>query len=238
MTIYPAIDLKDGNVVRLRQGCADAVTVYGCDPVSVAQRWEREGAEWLHVVDLDGAFTGEPRNWDAVCAILQAVKIPVQFGGGLRSAGQVAEALAMGVARCVIGTRACDRAFVETLVDRFGSKVAVGVDARDGLVTVKGWVEKTAWSAVDFAQQISRVGVRTIIFTDVATDGTLRGPNFGAIAAVCDAVDCDVIASGGVASAADVRQLRELGRANLVGVIIGRALYDGRVVLKEVLCGK
>ena len=238
MIIYPAIDLKNGQVVRLHQGRAAATTVYGDDPAAGARRWAEQGAQWLHVVDLDGAFGGEPKNWDSVRAILSAVKIPVQLGGGLRTRQQIADALAMGVKRVVVGTKACESpVFIGTLVKEFGDRIAVGIDARDGFVAVRGWVEKTALPAVEFAGQISRLGVRTIIFTDIATDGTLTGPNFKAVSAVCAAVDCNVIASGGVAVAADVVQLRELSRqqANLAGVIIGKALYDGRVDLKSVL---
>ena len=238
MIIYPAIDLKNGQVVRLHQGRADATTVYGDDPAAGARRWAEQGAQWLHVVDLDGAFGGEPKNWESVRSILSAVKIPVQLGGGLRTRQQIADALAMGVKRVVVGTKACESpVFISELVKEFGDRIAVGIDARDGFVAVKGWVEKTALPAVEFAGQISRLGVRTIIFTDIATDGTLTGPNFKAVSAVCAAVNCNVIASGGVAVASDVTQLRELSRqhANLAGVIIGKALYDGRVDLKSVL---
>ena len=235
MTIYPAIDLKGGRVVRLHQGRADAETVYGNDPASAARDWVGQGAQWLHFVDLDGAFTGEPRNWDCVRAILGAVRIPVQLGGGLRTRQQISDALGMGLSRCVVGTKACEPAFVKTLVAEFGERVAVGIDARDGFVAVKGWVEKTSLAAVEFAQQISELGVRTIIFTDIATDGTLTGPNYKAVSAVCGAVKCNIIASGGVSTSDDVRCLRELKRPNLAGVIIGKALYDGRVQLKDVL---
>ncbi len=235
MTIYPAIDLKGARVVRLHQGRADAETVYGNDPASAARDWVEQGAQWLHVVDLDGAFSGEPRNWDCVRAVLTAVNIPVQLGGGLRTRQQIADALAMGVSRCVVGTKACEPAFVKSLVAEFGAKIAVGVDARDGFVAVKGWVEKTLLAAVEFARQISGLGVRTIIFTDISTDGALTGPNLKAVSAVCAAVKCDIIASGGVSTADDVRRLRELKHPNLTGVIIGKALYDGRVQLKDVL---
>ena len=237
-TIYPAIDLKNGQIVRLHQGRADATTVYCNDPAAGARRWSEQGAQWLHVVDLDGAFGGEPRNWESVRAILGAVKIPVQLGGGLRTRQQIADALAMGVKRVVVGTKACESPdFISTLVKEFGDRIAVGIDARDGFVAVKGWVEKTALAAVEFATQISRLGVGTIIFTDIATDGTLTGPNFKAVAAVCTAVDCNVIASGGVAVAADVKQLRDLANAhpNLAGVIIGKALYDGRIDLRQLV---
>src|SRR5437867_10779191 len=234
--IYPAIDLKAGKVVRLQQGRADAETVYSDDPVAVARRWEEEGARYLHVVDLDGAFEGAPRNWDRVKDILKAVEIPVQLGGGLRSRSHIEEAMAMGVTRCVVGTKACESPdFVAGLANDFGLHIAVGIDARDGFVAVKGWTEKTKLSAVEFAQQISGLGVPHIIFTDVATDGMMAGPNYFALAAVCTAVSCFVIASGGVGSADHVRRLRRVAEQhdNLTGVIIGKALYDGRLDLKQ-----
>jgi phosphoribosylformimino-5-aminoimidazole carboxamide ribotide isomerase len=234
--IYPAIDLKGGKVVRLRQGQADAQTTYSDDPVGVARRWEDEGARFLHVVDLDGAFEGTPRNWESLREILKAVRIPVQLGGGLRSRSQIEDALAMGVTRCVVGTKACESPlFVEELADALGARIAVGIDARDGLVAVKGWTEKTKLGAAEFARQVSDLGAQHIIFTDVATDGMLTGPNYIAIAGICDAVNCFVIASGGVGSADHVRRLRALSeqRDNLTGVIIGKALYDGQIALSQ-----
>ncbi len=236
--IFPAIDLKGGRVVRLQQGRADAETVYGDDPAAMARRWEDQGARYLHVVDLDGAFEGEPRNWNCVQAILKAVRIPLQVGGGLRTRDQIEAILGMGVSRVVLGTRACDAPeLVGDLAAEFGPRIVVGVDARDGFVAVKGWTQRTAWTAVEFAQEVDRLGVQTIVFTDVSTDGMLHGPNYLALSAVCGAVKCDVIASGGVASGADVRRLQqaaqELPGKNLVGVIIGKALYDGRIDLRQ-----
>jgi phosphoribosylformimino-5-aminoimidazole carboxamide ribotide isomerase len=234
--IYPAIDLKDGKVVRLQQGRADAVTVYSDDPVAVAKRWEDEGARYLHVVDLDGAFAGEPRNWDLVQKIIEAVQIPVQLGGGLRCRAHVQEALDMSVTRVVLGTKACESPdFVSALVEDFGKHIVVGIDARDGFVAVKGWTEKTQVSAVEFARQISELGVGNVVFTDVSTDGMLTGPNCPAITSVCTAVTCNVIASGGVSGLDDIRRLQQLTEQcpNLVGVIIGKALYDGRVDLRH-----
>lgn len=236
--IYPAIDLKDGRVVRLQQGRAEAQTVYSEDAAAVAKRWEDEGARYLHVVDLDGAFSGEPCNWDGVQAILKAVQIPVQLGGGLRTREHVEAALTMGVTRVVLGTKACDSPeFVEGLVEDFGLRIVVGVDARDGFVAVKGWTERTELPAVDFAQRIDRLGVATIIFTDVSTDGMMSGPNYFAIAGLCAALNCNVIASGGVSSLSDVRRLQriaeEVPQRNLVGCVIGRALYDGRIRLAD-----
>jgi phosphoribosylformimino-5-aminoimidazole carboxamide ribotide isomerase len=234
--IFPAIDLKGGKVVRLQQGRAEASTVYSDDPGAVAKRWEDDGARYLHVVDLDGAFEGEPRNWDGVRAILRAVQIPIQLGGGLRRRSQVEEALQMGVTRVVLGTKACDSPdFVSALVQDFHTRIVVGIDARDGHVAVRGWTEETKLSANEFAKQVNRLGVQNIIFTDVSTDGMLAGPNYSAICAVCGAVTCNVIASGGISGAEDVVRLRHLGESlpNLVGVVIGKALYDGRIDLKQ-----
>jgi phosphoribosylformimino-5-aminoimidazole carboxamide ribotide isomerase len=234
--IYPAIDLKDGKVVRLQQGRADAETVYSDDPVAVAKHWEDEGARYLHVVDLDGAFAGAPRNWDLVQEIINAVQIPLQLGGGLRCRAHVQEALDMNVTRVVLGTKACDSPdFVSELVKDFGKHIVVGIDARDGFVAVKGWTEKTKLSAIEFAKQISKLDVATIVFTDVSTDGMLAGPNYAAISSVCAAVTCNVIASGGVSSLDDVHRLQSLTEQcpNLVGVIVGKALYDGRIDLKQ-----
>jgi phosphoribosylformimino-5-aminoimidazole carboxamide ribotide isomerase len=234
--IFPAIDLKDGKVVRLQQGRAEASTVYSDDPGAVAKRWEEEGARYLHVVDLDGAFAGEPRNWDGVRAILRDVQIPIQLGGGLRRRSQVEEALQLGVTRVVLGTKACDSPeFISALVEDFGKRIVVGIDARDGLVTVKGWTEKTKLTANEFAQQVARLGVRNIIFTDVSTDGMLAGPNYDAIASICGAATCNVIASGGIGGIEDVVRLQHLAEhlPNLVGVVIGKALYDGRIDLKQ-----
>ena len=236
--VYPAIDLKGGKVVRLQQGRADAVTVYSDDPAAVARRWEDEGARYLHVVDLDGAFEGEPRNWDGVRAILRAVQIPIQLGGGLRTRQQVDSALQMGVTRVVLGTKACDSPeFLSALLEDFGPRIVVGIDARDGFVTVKGWMERTQLLAVEFAQQINRLGVLNVVFTDVSTDGMLAGPNYQAISSLCASVTCNVIASGGVSRLEDVQQLQHVAeeqvRRNLVGVIIGKALYDGRIDLKQ-----
>lgn len=236
--VYPAIDLRGGKVVRLRQGAADAQTTYSDDPVAVARRWEEQGARFLHVVDLDGAFEGVPRNWDSVRAILKAVQLPVQLGGGLRQRSQIDAALQMGVTRCVVGTKACESpAFVSELAVAFGVHVAVGIDARDGFVAVKGWTEKTQTTAVDFGRQVSDLGIQHIIFTDVSTDGMLTGPNYAATTKMCTAVKCFVIASGGVGEAGHIKALQELAtqHQNLTGVIVGKALYDGRVDLASLV---
>ena len=236
-TIYPAIDLKGGRCVRLMQGRADAATIYRDVPAEVAREFAAAGAAWVHVVDLDGAFTGAPQNAAAVAAILQAAP-RVQLGGGLRTREAVTAALASGVSRVVIGTKAWeDEAFLRDVVAVHGDRIAVGIDARDGFVTIKGWVEKTATRAVALAKMAEGLGVRTIVYTDIATDGMLTGPNYGALAEVLGAVRCSVIASGGVASLDDLRKLAGLARqhAHLDGAIVGKAIYEGRVTVADAL---
>ena len=237
MTIYPAIDLKGGRCVRLAQGRADRETVYAADPAEVAAQFAATGCGWVHVVDLDGAFTGEPRNLAAVTAIT-ALGLKVQFGGGLRSRATVEQVLGLGVSRVVIGTRAAEsESFVAELVGAFGGQVAVGIDARDGRVAVKGWVDPTKLEAVTLARRMEALGVRTLIHTDVATDGMLAGPNYAAQEAMLAAVACGVIASGGVGGREDVVRLLEMKkrRPNLDGVIVGKALYERRVDLTDLL---
>lgn len=235
MTILPAIDLQGGRCVRLRQGRADDATVYSNDPVAMAAHWAAEGAEALHVVDLDGAFQGGPRHVDVIARIVAAIGIPVEVGGGLRTDDDVARLLDAGAARAIIGTRAlADPEALDRLVARFGgAAIAVGIDARGGLVQVKGWVETSSVTAVELAARVERSGVETIIYTDTATDGMLSGPNLQAQAAMCRATKCKVIASGGVGSPDHVRALASLGLPNLSGAIVGKALYDGRASLAE-----
>ena len=234
MYILPAIDLKGGRCVRLRQGLPDQMTVYGDDPVAVARQWVAEGAEWLHVVDLDGAFEGQPRHRDVVAGIVAAAGIPVEFGGWLRTDDDIRLMLDAGVSRVVLGTRVCTQpAELGRLVGLFDARLAVGIDARDGWVQIRGWAESTALRAVELAAQVSRAGVRTVIYTDTATDGMLAGPNVPAVAEVCRVAACDVIASGGVAAVGDVVRLCGVGAPNLVGVIVGKALYEGAVRLDE-----
>ena len=232
MVILPAIDLKGGKCVRLRQGKAEDVTVYSDDPVAQALSWLEQGAEQLHVVDLDGAFQGEPRHAEVIARIIRAIGIPVEVGGGLRTDAHIERLLQAGVARAIVGTRALESLdALAALVRRFGEKIAVGIDARDGFVQVKGWVETTGTRAVELAKQVEAAGVRTIIYTDTATDGMLGGPNLAAMAQMCGAVSCAVIASGGVSAPEHVTALKALGCANLYGAIVGKALYDGKTTL-------
>ena len=235
MTIIPAIDLKGGKCVRLRQGVADDATVYGDDPVAMARHWEAEGGRALHVVDLDGAFNGAPAHAEVVAKIAAALSIPVEIGGGLRTDDHVRAMLDAGVSRVILGTRAlADEAALKRLVDLYGgAKIAVGIDARNGLVQVKGWVETTGTLATDLAKRVSDLGVGTIIYTDTATDGMLSGPNLEAMDKICEAASCGIVASGGISSVKNVRDLVALGHPNLVGAIVGKALYEGRVTVGE-----
>ncbi len=235
LMIIPAIDLKNGRCVRLRQGRIEEMTVYSDDPVAMARHWESEGARFLHVVDLDGAFEKRPVHTEMTGAIARALAIPVELGGGIRTAEQVRDLLGRGLSRVILGTMACaDPAGVRELVKEFGAAIAVGIDARNGKVQVKGWVETTDVTALDLAQSMAQAGVRTLIYTDTATDGMLGGPNLEAVRTLCEAVPgCRVIASGGVSEPAHVSDLSALGLSNLDGVIVGKALYDGRATLRE-----
>lgn len=237
MNIFPAIDLRGGKVVRLEQGRAEAQTVYGDDPVSVAENFRADGAECLHMVDLDGAFTGEFKNLHLVRAVAKASPLFIQLGGGLRTEESILLALEAGVHRVVIGTRACESLpFVLAVVERFGAeRIAVGIDAKDGVVSTKGWTAPSQWTAPDLARAVAEQGVRTIIYTDIATDGMFTGPNLKALRELSAAVpQVGIIASGGVATVEHVRSLRALG-GRIDGAIIGKAFYDGKLKLADAL---
>ncbi len=235
MVILPAIDLKNGVCVRLRQGRADDVTEYNSDPAAQARDWRAQGGEELHVVDLDGAFAGTPRHAAVIRDIIEAFGGPVEVGGGLRDMDALAAVLDAGAARAIIGSAALeDPGFLARAVEQYGERVAVGIDARGGFVQTRGWVETTTVKAVDLAKAMANVGVKTIIYTDTATDGMLGGPNLEQMAAMCDAApSCQITASGGVSSPRDVKNLIALGRANLRAAIVGKALYDGRTTIAE-----
>jgi phosphoribosylformimino-5-aminoimidazole carboxamide ribotide isomerase len=237
MIIYPAIDIKGGRCVRLSQGRADQETVYSENPAEVAVQFKKAGAQWVHVVDLDGAFSGESQNLSVVRGIA-ALGMKVELGGGLRTRLAVERALGIGATRVVIGTRAAEsEAFVSELVKLFGDRIAVGIDAKNGQVAVKGWVDTTNTSALAMAKRMDALGVRTLIYTDISTDGMLTGPNLPAQEAMLLAVKCRVIASGGVSQQNDVDLLNTLAKkhANLDGVIIGKAIYEKRVDLAQAL---
>ena len=235
MIILPAIDLQDGKCVRLRQGRIDDVTVYGDDPAAQAKDWAEQGGEELHVVDLDGAFAGTPKHAEVIRRIIDAFSGPVEVGGGLRTIDAVRAVLDAGAARAIIGSAALeDPGFLAEAVELYGERIAVGIDARNGFVQTRGWVKTTAVKAIDLAAAVSRVGVKSIIYTDTATDGMLGGPNLTQMAAICDAAPtCQITASGGVSSPFDVGNLKALERPNLRAAIVGKALYDGRTTLRE-----
>jgi len=228
--LFPAIDLKNGQCVRLEQGDMARTTVFNLDPAAQAASFAAQGFEYLHVVDLDGAFAGKPMNAHAVEAMLGAVAMPVQLGGGIRDLKTVEAWLAKGVARVIVGTAAVrDPEFVKSAAKRFPGRVAVGLDARDGKVAVQGWAETSEVSALDIAQRFEDAGVAAIIFTDIARDGLLKGLNLDATVALAERVAIPVIASGGFASIEDVKALLAPRAKKLAGAIAGRALYDGRL---------
>jgi len=233
MLIFPAIDLMGGQVVRLRQGKTAEKTVYSDDPVAFAQRWADEGGDYLHIIDLDAAFTGEQANLGWIARITTAIGIPCQVGGGIRDVAAAQRAFDAGVSRVIIGTKAAESLeFVSELAEKFGGeRIAVGIDAKNGQVSVKGWTELSGMSAATLAVKAEAAGAGTIICTDIATDGMLSGPNFAEIEHLLSLVRCQVIASGGVSTVDDVRRLGEM--PGLYGTIIGKALYDNRFKLTD-----
>jgi phosphoribosylformimino-5-aminoimidazole carboxamide ribotide isomerase len=237
MHIFPAIDLRGGKVVRLEQGRAEAQTIYGDDPVAVAESFHAAGARHLHMVDLDGAFTGELKNLHLIAAVAKASPLFIEVGGGLRTEEAIAQVLGTGVRRIVIGTRACESLpFVGEMVRKFGAdRIAVGIDAKDGIVSTKGWTAPSHWTSPELARAVADQGVQTIIYTDIATDGMGTGPNLHALRELAAAVPAlGIIASGGVATVAHVESLAALGKS-IDGVIIGKAIYDGKLKLAEAL---
>jgi phosphoribosylformimino-5-aminoimidazole carboxamide ribotide isomerase len=236
MRLFPAIDLKDGRCVRLRQGDMDQATVYSDDPAAQARSFETQGFDYLHVVDLDGAFAGKPVNALAVEAIRKATSFPVQLGGGIRTMATVEGWLSKGVTRVIIGTAAVrDPDFVKSAARAFPGHVAVGIDARDGWVAVEGWAETSTLHAADLARRFEDAGVAAIVYTNIARDGMLSGIDWDGTIALADAVSIPVIASGGLASLADVQELVSPRAAKLEGAITGKALYDGRLDPAEAL---
>jgi len=230
--LFPAIDLKEGKCVRLRQGAMDDATIYNDDPAAQAREFLEIGFGWLHVVDLDGAVAGETRNEDAVDAILWSVgdKMKVQLGGGIRERVAIDDWLEKGVARVILGTAALrDPELVKESARDYPGRIAVGIDARDGLVAVEGWAETTEMAVVDLARAFEDAGVAAIVYTDIDRDGVLAGVNWAATIGLADQISIPVIASGGAASMNDIRRLLEPDAARLEGVIVGRALYDGRI---------
>lgn len=231
LTLYPAIDLKDGQCVRLRRGVMDAATLYAADPAAQARAWEQAGFTWLHVVDLNGAFAGRSVNADAVAAILAAAGVPVQLGGGIRDMDGIERWLRAGIRRVILGSAAVNTPeLVYTACRAFPGSIAVAIDARDGFVATEGWAETSTVLAVDLAVRFEDVGVAAIIYTDIARDGMLTGLNLEQTVALAQRVRTPVIASGGIAGLGDIAALRDVAaRTSIAGAIMGRALYDGRI---------
>src|SRR5262245_37690130 len=234
--LFPAIDLKDGACVRLEQGDMARVTVFHRDPAAQAQAFEAQGFEYLHVVDLDGAFAGKPMNVAAIERIIETTSIPLQLGGGIRDLATIESWLGKGVTRVIIGTAAVrDPELVKNAARKFPGRIAVGLDARDGMVAVKGWAEMSELTALDIARRFEDAGVAALIYTDISRDGLLKGLNLDATIALAERVTIPVIASGGLASIADVQALLEPRARKLAGAIAGRALYSGRLDAAAVL---
>lgn len=236
LQIIPAIDLKNGKCVRLRQGEMDKTTVFSGSPPTIARQWQSLGAQMLHLIDLDGAFAGTPRNKTVIREVREAIHIPIQLGGGIRSIDTIAEYLTMGIDRVILGTAAYDnRRLLSESCSRFPGRIVVGIDARNGKVAVKGWAEQTPLSANDLARLSEMEGASAIIYTDITRDGMLTGINLRATQQVAQAVSVPVIASGGVATLQDVLEIIPLVKEGVKGVIIGRALYEGTIDLTKAL---
>ena len=236
MIIIPAIDIIGGKVVRLEKGDFNKEKVYSTDPLEIAKNWEEKGAEFLHIVDLDGAREGKIKNVAVITNIMKNIKVPCEVGGGIRDRADVDYFLKNGAARVVLGTKAFeDPDYLRKLIDNFNEKIVVSCDFSGNEVVKKGWQEKTTLGPIDAVKQMRAIGVKTIVVTDINVDGTLTGPNMERLKEILDAVDISVIASGGISSLEDISKLKEMNNKNMVGVIIGKALYEGRIDLKEAL---
>lgn len=236
MIIFPAIDLRAGKCVRLIQGDFEKETVYSDDPQATALRWQSCGAKFLHVVDLDGARAGSPQNLDAIKKILDAVDIPIEVGGGIRTLDDMAKLLSLGVRRVILGSVAVENpALVSEAVKRFGDKIVVGIDARGGFVATHGWEKSSGVAAADLAKKIAAAGVKTIIYTDISKDGMLSGVNASAFAELAKSSGAQIVASGGVKSIEDIRALKAVESSGVVGVIVGKAIYTGSLDLKSAI---
>ena len=236
MIVIPAIDLKDGNCVRLEQGLMDKDTVFSDNPGAQARDWQAQGAELLHIVDLDGAFAGQPKNRGAIEAILKAISIPAQLGGGIRDLATIEAYLSLGLSRVIIGTAAQrNPELVREACAKFPGRIVVGIDAKNGMVAVQGWAELTDVTAVDLAKKFEGFGVSAIIYTDIARDGMLQGPNLEATKGLAESISIPVIASGGVSSLRDIENLMAIESCGVSGVITGKAVYTGAISLKEAI---
>lgn len=233
MILFPAIDIRGGKCVRLIQGDYAQEIIYGDSPTEMALLWEKQGAEYIHIVDLDGAKTGDSANRLAIQEVAKAVSIPIQVGGGIRSMDIIDDHIESGVSRIIIGTAAItNRSFLKQAVAKYGDKIAVSIDARNGLVATDGWTETSDTKAIDLLKDLEEIGVKTVVYTDILKDGMMQGPNFEELRTVDEASSIDVIASGGVSTKEDIEKL---GQMDLYGAIIGKALYEGALSLEELL---
>lgn len=237
MLVIPAIDLRNGKCVRLVQGKAGTETIFSDDPVDVAINWQEKGAKFLHLVDLDGAFTGTPKNLDVISKIVESVSIPIEMGGGIRDQKTLEDVFKAGVKIAIIGTKALtDPDFTKAMCKEYNDRIAVGIDAKDGIVAIHGWTESGGKSAIDMAIEMRDLGVKTIIYTDIKRDGMLTGPNISATKEISLAVPgVSIIASGGVSSIEDIKALKDIEIYGVKGVIIGKALYTGSIQLEEAI---
>ncbi|OQA82909.1 MAG: 1-(5-phosphoribosyl)-5-((5-phosphoribosylamino)methylideneamino) imidazole-4-carboxamide isomerase [Lentisphaerae bacterium ADurb.Bin242] len=236
MLIFPAIDMRNGRCVRLFQGDYHQETVYDATPAAQALVWQEAGAPLIHLVDLDGARAGHPVNIDSIRAICEKVTIPCEIGGGIRTEKDAEQMFSLGISRVILGTAACENPeLVRSFLSRFGAeRIVVGIDARDGMAALRGWLETSRVKAAELARDMAALGVKRIIFTDIATDGAFTGPSLGPTSELCRIVpECSIIASGGVSGADDAAKLAALKLPNLEGVIVGKALYDGRTTYQE-----
>lgn len=233
--IIPAIDIKGGKVVRLFRGEFDKEKIYYKEPDVIAKKWEKEGAEIIHVVDLDGAKAGFPVNKSSIIDICKSVSIPIELGGGIRTFEDIKYFLSNGVNRLIIGTKAVEKKFLKNVIAEFGDKIVVGIDANNGVVALQGWEKFSSVEAVSLARLVERYGGERIIFTDISRDGTLNSPNFKEIKKMLSSITINVIASGGISNLSDVEKLIRMDLKNLEGIIIGKALYEGKISLKEVI---
>ena len=236
MIIFPAIDIRHGQCVRLQQGRADAETIYFKDPVAIARHWESQGAAWLHLVDLDGAMSNSGQNREIAKRIFSTLSIPVQFGGGVRSLEILAELIEAGASRVILGTAAVENGrFLKESLDRYEDRIVIGIDARNGMVATKGWKQVESIDAISFAKDLSQLGARRTVYTDISKDGMLTGPNLEATRLMIEQSGLRVIASGGVSCLEDLRHLKQLEPLGLEGVIVGKALYEQKFTLGDAL---
>ncbi len=234
MIILPAIDLKEGRCVRLEQGLMDKDTVYNDDPAAQARMWQEQGGEYLHIVDLDGAFAGVPKNRSAIKSIVEAIDVPSELGGGIRDMETIEAYLGLGINRVILGTVAKENPeLVKEACHRFPGQIVVGIDAKDGLVAVRGWADVTEKKATEMAKEMEGFGVEAIIYTDISRDGMMQGPNIEATRALAEAISIPVIASGGLSTLEDIRRLLEIESSGVTGVITGKAIYSGAIDLRE-----